>query len=290
MKKKTASTGSVGNLPPRLNKRPGPPQPYVRRKSAPPAIEAIEATTVLEPPSSSKGDSTTIAKVEFLATENGQKLSTLEIYAYADAVAFRRTVGAIYTNKKHEVVVEPIKGETKPAGPSLNDVTAWTSFALSDEADLFGEETDAMLHDSGNKKANDKSKIGAFARFIRDATEAHWDPVVDNKSGVKAAGKLGKNKPTEMFRSLAHRCAFANPDRFTARSARRTGITLLCKSGINQHLINAKARHSDTATNALYCDPHSDEYAEAAVALHYKPAGEYIVVDSILDTFVYSPL
>jgi hypothetical protein len=119
---------------------------------------------------------------------------------------------------------------------------------------------------------------------VGDATEAHWDPVGDNKSGVKAAGKLGKNKPTKMFWSLAHPCAFANPDSFTARSACCTGITLMCKSGVNQHLMNAKARHSDTATNALYCDPHSDEYAEAAVALHYKPAGEYIVVDSILDT------
>jgi hypothetical protein len=165
-KQKRASTGSVGNLPPRVNKRPGPPQPYARRKSAPPAIEAIDATAVIEPPSSSKGDSS-IAKVEFLATENGQKLSAIEIYAYADAVAFRRTVGAIYTNQRQEVVVEPIQGETKTAGPSLNDVTAWTSFALSEEADLFGEDTDAMIHDSGNKKSNDKSKIGAFARFIR---------------------------------------------------------------------------------------------------------------------------
>jgi hypothetical protein len=61
------------------------------------------------------------------------------------------------------VVVEPIKGKTKPAGLSLNDVTAWTLFALSDKADLFGEDTNAMIYDSGNKKANDKSKIGAFA-------------------------------------------------------------------------------------------------------------------------------
>jgi hypothetical protein len=126
-------------------------------------------------------------------------------------------------------------------------------------------------------------KVLRERRKVGDPTEAHWDLVKNNEGLPKAAGKLGKNKPTEMFRSLAHRCAFANPDRFTARSARRTGITLMCKSGVNQHLINAKARHSDTATNALYCDPHSDEYAEAAVALHYKPAGKYIVVNSILD-------
>jgi hypothetical protein len=128
-KKKRTSTDSVGNLPPCLHKRPGPPQPYVRHKSAPPAIK--KATAVLEPPSSHKGDST-IAKVKFLATENGQKLSAIKIYAYADAVAFRWTVGAIYTNKKHEVVVKPIKGKTKPTGLSLNNVTAWTLFALSE--------------------------------------------------------------------------------------------------------------------------------------------------------------
>jgi hypothetical protein len=119
-------------------------------------------------------------------------------------------------------------------------------------------------------------KVLKVRRKEGDTTEAHWDLVKSNGAFLKAAGKLGKNKPTDMFRALAHRCAFTHADRFTARSARRTGISLLCKSGVNQHLINAKARHSNTATNALYCDPHSDEYAAAAVALHYKPTGKYM--------------
>ena len=106
-----------------------------------------------------------------------------------------------------------------------------------------------------------------------DSTEAHWDPVKDLKGGFKSAGKLGKNKPTEMFRALAHQCGFANAERFTSRSARRTGISLLGKSGVNQHVINAKARHSDTSTNALYNDPHESSLAAAAIALHYKPPG-----------------
>jgi hypothetical protein len=131
-------------------------------------------------------------------------------------------------------------------------------------------------------------KVLRLRRKAGDLTEAHWDPVKDNKSGLKAAGKLGKNKPTEMFRALAHQCGFANAERFTSRSARRTGISLLGKSGVNQHVINQKARHSDTSTNALYNDPHESSLADAAVALHYKPAGKYSVIDSIHNAFVYS--
>jgi hypothetical protein len=128
-------------------------------------------------------------------------------------------------------------------------------------------------------------------RKVGDTTLlAHWDLTKDKGGFPKATGKLGKNQPSLMFRALATRCAFSDAARFTARSARRTGISLMCKSGTNQHIVNAKARHSNTATNSLYCDPHSDEYAAAAVALHYKPEGKYIVIDSILHTFVYSLL
>jgi hypothetical protein len=98
---------------------------------------------------------------------------------------------------------------------------------------------------------------------------------------------FGKNKPTEMFRALAHQFGFANAERFTSCSARRTGISLLGKSGANQHVINQKARHSDTSTNALYNNPHESLLADAAVALHYKPAGEYIVIDSRHNIFIH---
>jgi hypothetical protein len=167
-KKKRASTGTVvGNLPPRLNHPPGPPQPYDRRKSAPPAFEPIDATLSESPPtSSSEGDSNT-ADVKVELGEDGQKLSANEIFAYADAVTYKRSVGCIRTDEGGTVFVDPIQGGGKPVGVSLNDVSAWTSFALSDEAQLFGEETDAMIHDSGNQKSNDRQKIGAFARFLR---------------------------------------------------------------------------------------------------------------------------
>jgi hypothetical protein len=87
-----------------------------------------------------------------------------------------------------------------------------------------------------------------------------------------------------------HQCVFANAECFTSRSARHTGISLLGKSGVNQHVINQKARQSDTSTNALYNDPHESLLADAAVALHYKPsAGKYSVIDdSIHNTFIYS--
>jgi hypothetical protein len=121
-----------------------------------------------------------------------------------------------------------------------------------------------------------------------DRTEAYWDPVDDKNAGVKAKGKLGKNKPTEMFRALAQRCGFTQAERFTSRSARRTGISMMAKSGVSQHILNQKARHSDTATNALYFDPHESALADASIALHYAPVGKYFLVRSILDTFAYS--
>jgi hypothetical protein len=31
---------------------------------------------------------------------------------------------------------------------------------------LFGQDTDVMIHDSGNKKSNNRQKTGAFAQFI----------------------------------------------------------------------------------------------------------------------------
>jgi hypothetical protein len=131
-------------------------------------------------------------------------------------------------------------------------------------------------------------KVLRLLRKAGDFTGAHWDPVKDLKGGFKSPGKLGKNKPTEMFRALAHQCGFANAEHFTSRSARRTGISLLGKSGLNRHVINAKARHYDTSTNALYNDPHESLLAAAAIALHYKPPGKSFAIHAILHTFCYS--
>jgi hypothetical protein len=169
-KKKRASTGSIANaiLPPRTGP-PGPPLPHAHRKSAPPAVEPIETTAVESPPAPVEGDST-VAKIELDA--EGQILSFPEIFAYADAIAFKRSVGSIRTDQASgKVIVDPIQGSAKPAGNSLNDASAWTSFALSDDSDLFGQDTDLMNHDSGNVKHNDRQKIGAFARFIRSIAE-----------------------------------------------------------------------------------------------------------------------
>jgi hypothetical protein len=113
-------------------------------------------------------------------------------------------------------------------------------------------------------------KILKGRRKLNDSSEAWWNLVDDKKGGLKPAGKLGKNKPTTLFRSLAERCKFDNPERFTSRAARRSGISQMGKAGVNQHLINQKARHSDTSTNKLYNDPHESSLADAAVALHYN--------------------
>lgn len=187
-KKKRASTSSVAILPPTTG-RPGPPLPHARRKSAPPAVEAAEATVVESPPASFEGDSSTVVKIE-LNKEDGQILSVQEIFAYADAIAYKRSVGSIRTDQASgKVIIDPIQGSDKPAGSSLNDASAWTAFALSDDSDLFGEDTESMIHDSGNVKHNDKQKIGAFARFIRcianhDGLSQLAELVVDPEGGL----------------------------------------------------------------------------------------------------------
>jgi hypothetical protein len=185
-KKKRASTSSAAILPPTIGP-PGPPPTYPRRNSAPPAIEAFEATVVESPPASLEGDST-VVKIKL--DEEGQILSEGEIFAYADAIAYKRSVGSIRTDQASGmVIVDPIQGSDKPSGDSLNDASAWTSFALSDDSDLFGQETDSMIHDSGNVKHNDKQKIGAFARFIRcianhDGLSQLAELVVDSEGGL----------------------------------------------------------------------------------------------------------
>jgi hypothetical protein len=112
-KNKRASTGSVANLPPHLNHppglnlSPGPPRPYDRRKSATlPALEEVESTNE---DSSTLEEESTDVKVKFLDSEVGQKLSAQEIFAYADAVAYKRSIGSILTD------------------PASGRVSSWTS-------------------------------------------------------------------------------------------------------------------------------------------------------------------
>jgi hypothetical protein len=77
-----------------------------------------------------------------------------------------------------------------------------------------------------------------------------------------------------LTQALAQRCGFTQAECFTSRSARCTGISMMAKSGVSQHTLNQKARHSDTATNALYFDPHELALADASIALHCKPVGK----------------
>jgi hypothetical protein len=75
-------------------------------------------------------------------------------------------VGSVFTNKDGIAVVEPVKAKSAGDTMELNDVTAWMDYANHND-DIFGEDTAHMMHDSGNVKANDNSKISAFARFIQ---------------------------------------------------------------------------------------------------------------------------
>jgi hypothetical protein len=86
---------------------------------------------------------------------------------------------------------------------------------------------------------------------------------------AKAKGKIGRNHHSTIFRKLANRCDFSEPDRFTQRAARRTGISKANKAGLGHHLLNKKARHSSTETNSLYNDPHDTDLHLSTTILHY---------------------
>jgi hypothetical protein len=60
------------------------------------------------------------------------------------------------------VVLEPVKANSKPTGDSLNNAEAWTAFGLAEGTNLFGEDTQLILHDTGNKSENDRAKVLAF--------------------------------------------------------------------------------------------------------------------------------
>jgi hypothetical protein len=82
-------------------------------------VEVVEVTVAESPPTSLKGDST-VVKVKL--GEGSQNISVQEIFAYANAVAFKRSVvGSIRTDQASgKVIVDPIQGSDKPAGKSLN--------------------------------------------------------------------------------------------------------------------------------------------------------------------------
>jgi hypothetical protein len=94
--------------------------------------------------------------------------------------------------------------------------------------------------------------------FVRPASPKSMDQRL--AAGLKFTGNDGptgkyiKNQPTLIFRILAHRCGFDNPDRFTGRSARRTGLSNTAKAGTPFMTSLAKGRHTGTAVHAAYID------------------------------------
>lgn len=84
-------------------------------------------------------------------------------------------------------------------------------------------------------------------------------------------GKYGKNQPSAIFKRLAHRCGFENPDRFTGRGARRTGLSNSVKGGTDYMTNMAKGRHSGVAVHSAYMDVDTEKQQVALQSLHYGP-------------------
>jgi hypothetical protein len=189
-KGKKKSTSSTKDLPPFLNNPPpGRPRQYPLQRSshllvtsapsvastpspvsatpgAPPISTLSPTVTSPSPPAAAAAGFASGAPTDVLEGNQGQRLSDEEILVYADAVAHRKSIGKIYTHPKKGAVLEPVKADSKPTGESLNDAESWTAFGLADGTDLFGEDSQTLLHDTGNKSHNDRSKVLAFKRFI----------------------------------------------------------------------------------------------------------------------------
>eukprot|EP00980_Cylindrotheca_fusiformis_P022931 scaffold9944_cov93-Cylindrotheca_fusiformis.AAC.1 len=120
-----------------------------------------------------------------------------------------------------------------------------------------------------NKVLRQRRKVGNM--FI-----PYYDQVVDisapKGSGImKAAGKLGKNRPSEMIKELADRCGFDVPKRATTRLLRRTAISKLNDRAPDEiDSIRRMARQQSATTTSLYIDPHKSKLANMAITLQYK--------------------
>jgi hypothetical protein len=83
-------------------------------------------------------------------------------------------------------------------------------------------------------------------------------------------GKIGVNYPNVLFKALAHRCHFVNPEHFTGRAARRSGISKMVNAKIPKEVINEMSRHSFDDTNAIYQEFTNGTYQEALTSTHYS--------------------
>ena len=67
-----------------------------------------------------------------------------------------------------------------------------------------------------------KNKVATYTAHQGDCS-----PRSKGKMAGTCKGKMGISFPSIIYKRLAHRCGFINPDKFTGRSARRSGISKL---------------------------------------------------------------
>ena len=109
-----------------------------------------------------------------------------------------------------------------------------------------------------------KNKVATYTAHQGDCS-----PRSKGKMAGTCKGKMGISFPSIIYKRLAHRCGFINPDKFTGRSARRSGISKLVNAGVAGKIINQMARHTVDTTNHLYQELHDATYQSALTASHY---------------------
>jgi hypothetical protein len=83
-------------------------------------------------------------------------------------------------------------------------------------------------------------------------------------------GKIGHSYPGQRFKAMAKRCDFVNFERFTGRSARRSGISKMVNAGVAGVFLNQAARHTVDSTNQLYQEFTDATYLDSLVSTHYS--------------------
>jgi hypothetical protein len=104
-------------------------------------------------------------------------------------------------------------------------------------------------------------------------------------------GVFGKNYFSVVTKRMAARCGFTDPERHTARSKRRSGISSLASSDVPSAEIEGSARHKSAATNALYQKPNEATHAKRYEAQFYNDDSvRHVLLLSLLFVAVSSML
>ena len=119
-----------------------------------------------------------------------------------------------------------------------------------------------FLREAGKEIMAERKKLGL----------SYWANTEISKTTGLLLGKVGKGYLTEIMRNLANYCGFLNPDQFSGRSCRKTGITKMAAHGVPTGEMCASARHQSVKINNVYQTRTHHTAASRQAVFHSKSA------------------